>query len=995
MFEFYLKIFIWVFLSVSFFAVFGSASWCPDHLTQQTSPEFKQKTDRFWEFEEQSNSWVEVDLPFDLVSCVNGNCTKVGSIDQTTKKEEFSERGSDVPKEKKNSKRKYDDAEVLHGNSDMVLPLRRRVSLTKMSETSIWVTGESGSIYERFWNGLQWVIAPHDLPLSAGHAVSVFIVNQTILALSEAGILYQMHLSESSQPFWVEFTLTPEGSRHSTETEQSSAIPIKSGVVSRDGERVYFSTMNGSLLELSEVEPRRWINHGRPPGANVAAIADAATIRPEVVFTVRSQRSLRFWDCSSTGDLYEFDRSSKPSWKKHIWNEGSTQEISLIPSTGCTLQGNGAHSMSLFLLTKGGYLVERRLHQRKWKWIVHGNPQNHHLTSITPVSQEELNEKIFSLFFTTSAGSIFEYRLPKHSGTSQGNQSPEKWVSHKHPLHAKVARGIAGLQFQVGRILFPLDDGRLAELHLSGIGGEGSGPTPQVNVRRKTSFKYEWSVLDSPETEGWNAEYCTEERGPLNCIAGMKDEPNDSGITRSTTRRRKGSQGHQVYLSPSASDSSLAKSLEKKYFTENWINTNFRMRVMHAGISFLLITDDGLTFEYLHTENVWLWLRHEHSTVMKGVVGHYNGSFFLVDLHGNLLIRERRSNELAWINCTAMRKGRHVIGGPPWDGIPGETLKVTAEDALFFVSRNGRLLQFMVALRKFKWKDCRNPPNTRIACIVDQEGFRANIVFVIGRNGRLYQYNKVTELWHEHFQSPHLVLSRLPGTAKRQSSLSLTGSLFMVSEDGGLVEYHWNPLDGWNWVEHGTPYKSVKFDGSPGPCFEGNQLFLVGSDGKAYLRYLDQTTWKWKNYGFPYMEKMVVKDQMRTGEKDGKDEICVDEDIAASLEKDAQSLNGLNRNCDTKVASIRPIPFSEDSLIFELRDGRVSNNKLIISIFCFIIASQRETQFPFRSSSYIGCARVICTLRIVAYNSYCQTGDGDGNFNIEIDNPILQVRYNI
>lgn len=29
-----------------------------------------------------------------------------------------------------------------------------------------------------------------------------------------------------------------------------------------------------------------------------------------------------------------------------------------------------------------------------------------------------------------------------------------------------------------------------------------------------------------------------------------------------------------------------------------------------------------------------------------------------------------------------------------------------------------------------------------------------------------------------------------------------------------------------------------------------------------------------------------------------------------------------------QVASIRPIPFSEDSVIFELRDGRVSNYKL-------------------------------------------------------------------
>nr|DAD42483.1 TPA_asm: hypothetical protein HUJ06_000713 [Nelumbo nucifera] len=354
-----------------------------------------------------------------------------------------------------------------------------------------------------------------------------------------------------------------------------------------------------------------------------------------------------------------------------------------------------------------------------------------------------------------------------------------------------------------------------------------------------------------------------------------------------------------------------------------------RTTYIQEGKSFFLITDTGLTYENLYTNNVWLWLRHEHSTIMKGTVGSYNGSLFLIDIHGNLLMRERSSNKLAWINCTAMRKGRQVIGGPPWDRLPGRTLKVTAEDSLFFVSRNGRLVQFMVALRKFKWKDCQNPPNTRIACIVDQETFRENIVFVVGKNGRLYQYNKVTELWHEHYQSPHLVLSRSPGTAMRPSSTSLTGSLYMTSEDGGLVEYHWNALDGWNWVEHGTPDKSVTLVSPPGPCFEGNQLFLIGSDGEVYLRYLEQSTWKWKNYGFPSVENMSAKDQMLMEAKYVKDEICINEDIVASIVKNTQDIHNFNRKCNAKVASIRPIPFSENSVIFELRDGRLAELKQI------------------------------------------------------------------
>lgn len=188
---FHLILFIWVVLSVNWSLVLGCAAWFPHHYFQR---QFELKTDRFWEFKEQTNSWVEVELPYDLVYCVNDVCTKVGSIDGTSNKKENRENGYDVPGKKESSRKKDGYGEV-EENPDMVLPIRKRISLIKMSETSIWVTGESGSIYERFWNGVQWVIAPHDLPISAGHAISVFIVNQTILALSEAGNLYQVLLA--------------------------------------------------------------------------------------------------------------------------------------------------------------------------------------------------------------------------------------------------------------------------------------------------------------------------------------------------------------------------------------------------------------------------------------------------------------------------------------------------------------------------------------------------------------------------------------------------------------------------------------------------------------------------------------------------------------------------------------------------------------------------------------------------------------------------------
>lgn len=497
-------------------------------------------------------------------------------------------------------------------------------------------------------------------------------------------------------------------------------------------------------------------------------------------------------------------------------------------------------------------------------------------------------------------------------------------MNHVHPLNAKVARGIKGLQLQVGRMVFALDDGRLAELHLPGIGGENSSPNEQVVNRRKASLKYIWSILDAPESEGWNAEYCTEERAPKNCVSGMKDENNEGEVIRVSSRRRKGSNTQENYLPISTLGVSSSKSQEDTSFNDQWNSKTFHLRVMQGGKSFFLVTDDGLTFEYLNAESMWFWLRHDHTTLMKGAVGNYNGSLFLVDEYGSLFIRERQITELAWINCTAMRRGRQVIGGPPWDGLTGKSPRAIADDALFLVSRSGRLLQFTVALRKFKWKDCRSPPNTKIASIVDQELLRENIVFVVGSNGRLYQYNKVTQLWHEHYQSQHLFLSRSPGTAMRSSLASLKGSLFMISEIGGLVEYHWNPLEGWNWIEHGTPNKNVNLVGSPGPCFGGNQLLLIGSNGEVYLRYLDRGTWKWKNIGFPGVQNEIDLGVKHIEEKYKQKEICLDQEFQESFQKVTETMQAANKDCDPKVEQTRPIPFAESSVIFELRDGRLA-----------------------------------------------------------------------
>lgn len=163
-------------------------SWRPPE-----AEEFCQKADRFWAFQEGSGRWVEVSLPYDLVSCSMGTCTRVATIHG--KEEERS------PPPAARGAEEEDEGAAGKEGPDQELPVRRGFSLARMSEGSIWVTGQSGSIYERFWNGVQWVAAPHELPLDAGRAVSVFIVYQSVLALSELGKLYKVLPASSISDF--------------------------------------------------------------------------------------------------------------------------------------------------------------------------------------------------------------------------------------------------------------------------------------------------------------------------------------------------------------------------------------------------------------------------------------------------------------------------------------------------------------------------------------------------------------------------------------------------------------------------------------------------------------------------------------------------------------------------------------------------------------------------------------------------------------------------
>lgn len=96
---------------------------------------------------------------------------------------------------------------------------------------------------------------------------------------------------------------------------------------------------------------------------------------------------------------------------------------------------------------------------------------------------------------------------------------------------------------------------------------------------------------------------------------------------------------------------------------------------------------------------------------------------------------------------------------------------------------------------------------------------RMHSVFVVARDGLLHKYNSVSGVWHSS-EAPGAKLALVPGAAVRAPD-GPAGSLFLVTQDGAMVERSWewreeDSLPGrWKWVAHGKPAADVTLASAP------------------------------------------------------------------------------------------------------------------------------------------------------------------------------------
>ncbi|CAM6104128.1 unnamed protein product [Calypogeia fissa] len=941
---------------------------------------FVQHSSKFWAFDRASNSWRLTDL-----SCLFANgswwhsCS--GGRKATTRNSE-----QQLPKyESANSAKFFKDPNQQHPNgrsmenmddgseklqtrnaprnmkSGSINPpnthepeedlmsssqsVPGRVSMVRFSDVSLWITGQSGAIYERFWNGVQWVVIPHDLPAFSGRATTVMSVNRTMVAMSESGILHQLQIDANGQLIWVNCGPWLPTNINDSGVTSSNVSLRRVGLVSADESALYFATSDGSLTELSTLHPMKWVNHHHPRGGDIAAVADAGTLRSGVIFTV-----------STTGDLYEYDSKAKPAWKKHVREGSAVEELLLAPAGGVAVHGlAGAASVSLFLSTKDGTLVERRFHQSKWRWIVHPVPDEDDTLSLSLGPywfdlEPNSGRALFSLFLTSKHGVLWEYKLPKPQGIGRTVSENGTWVDHGHPFQTPIVNSVPGVSLSSGRLFFSLVDGRIGELHAPGLGGGNVGPVGSNSPPRdkKQGPVYTWSVLEAPETEGGNAEYCTSFRGPANCLEGIKDSQSGwqppvsstefSQKKKSLSKGRLGRRGvarSDPVKEVDASKGSQSLLSRASPWTQS-IESLFQLRTMQTDKSIFFIGRDGAAFERFFSGEAWLWLKHEHTLRLSGILGMYSGGVFVVDAERNLFLRERIGNVLHWLNCTEINGGRKVVSGPPWDhGLLGETHAATVEDALFVVDQEGNLMEFLVAMRQFLWRDCGHPANTRVAVILDQETLRYRVVFVAGLDGRLYHFNRVTRQWISHHQPSNVLLSPVTGTVIRPNIQSTRGSLFLRTEDGGLIEFHWDTYEGWKWTDHGFPEPGVTLATAPGPNISNKRLFVVGSDGRLFSRFWDEARWAWFDHGHPKPETVLQAERNIRSlynpdniKSSDKVEYSEGNPVINNLRFGVMDVYvSFNGECSLTVAPVRPIALSPSSVMVVIHDGRVASIK--------------------------------------------------------------------
>jgi len=337
----------------------------------------------------------------------------------------------------------------------------RSYVLSVLWSKSIFCISAEGDVFERFWNDQKWVYVNHQTKVMSAIAVTAY--SGRLYAVNADGSMFERR-RVGQELKWIDAS-PPEPHKL---IGPANADP--------DG-LLWFVSSTGDLLECKRKPSRpkvcqSWVEHQRPQGTCLAAIADSSSFKTKQIFSV-----------TTSGDVFEYSSVS------HEWKDyGRPEWASIAPTQGVPIEHNGKRS--LFLLSEWGELVELHYTEadQRWEWINHEKPGD---VQITGPPGGLINKR--SIFMVASDGAVYERYWDDKSWV---------WISHGTPsgVRAVPARPVA---LDNRHIFFLREDSLLAERFWNGEA-------------------WVWSIHQVPSQVGGSPDvkYCSSERGVQDsCVA--------------------------------------------------------------------------------------------------------------------------------------------------------------------------------------------------------------------------------------------------------------------------------------------------------------------------------------------------------------------------------------------------------------------------------------------------------------------------------------------
>ncbi len=465
------------------------------------------------------------------------------------------------------------------------VPMSSSFYMGELLATSVFSLSPSGTVFERFFNGVKWVYVRHELP-GPRRLISVTTVasHGTIFVSDERGQLFQRISPGLDRPLaWKRVLLG-----HSVEAGGVT------GSESRHGVRVFFVDNDHDIVAYS-VHRRNWTSYA----GNGDELIDCESNAGEL-WTVPGPAAAATAAAGDTGDTTAADGGHSDADDMAEGNddddddddddhsrEGDVPLVTAYPRI--IIDAFSLLTGSIFAIDVHGQLIEHA--RSEHLWINHGHPAEGIPLSFSRavVLRDSHPNRVGSIFLRRTDGTLVE----RWWDASVGGW---RWMDHGHPAHTFVASAPGALH-ESRELYVVCGDGHLwsrayiedgwtwvdrgmpsSPLSLIAPIKVGGNEVMTVTLDGKlASIKADarqplqslgWSQFESPESFSRGSPpmtlYCSDSpTSPWNCIQGHKGSANDAAAAAASSNDKKSAKSRRDRKAAGTLDAGATSSLQQ------------------------------------------------------------------------------------------------------------------------------------------------------------------------------------------------------------------------------------------------------------------------------------------------------------------------------------------------------------------------------------------------------------------------------------------------